>query len=167
MHFEKVLKKKEDADLVMKWRNDPITLSMFYHSEPKAMPDFYQEFIDTYFAETRCPPVFAVKDGARVAFLKFSQYHEYGSSSQYIVDISINVNPAHRQSGIGTKVLREVSELLRKRGVDGVIAEIKENNAASLRAFEKAGYIVIDEQEKKLPSSTRRINIVRMYKVLR
>ena len=156
----------EHALLVMQWRNDPTTLSMFFHSDPKTMPDFFHEFVETYFMTTRCQPVFAVLGDERVAFLKFDHYKEYGDPQEYIVDVSINVKPDCRGKGIGTKVLQNALVYLRDSGVDGVVAEIKKENTASIKSFTKAGFAFLDEQQKILPSLPQRFHIVRLYKKL-
>lgn len=163
LHFETVKPIQEHAELIMKWRNDPTTLCMSYHSTPKIMPDFYQEFIETYFIEKQCPPVFAVKDNDRVAFLKFSRYKEWDDSNDYIVDISINVKPSARCKGIGTQVLKGSIEYLRSKDVQGVVAEIKKENIASIRAFERAGFVFIDEYEKMIDDLPGAIEVIRMY----
>ena len=44
------------ARLVIAWRNDPHTLEMFYHHEPKVWDKFYLEFRDDYFVDPNLPP---------------------------------------------------------------------------------------------------------------
>ena len=43
IYFERCYPIEDHAKQVMEWRNDPITLSMFYHREPKIWSDFWIE----------------------------------------------------------------------------------------------------------------------------
>ncbi len=166
MWFQEIQPTMEDAETIMEWRNDPTTLRMFYHSTPKKMPEFYDEYIKAYFSEPQCPAVFAMEGDERIAFLRFCSYDAYAHADNSIVDISINVPPEKRHKGIGTRVLQAASEYLRKKEVAGVMAEIKEENVASIRAFERAGYAYIDTKRKAIEGVRDPITIVRLFKEL-
>ena len=133
----------------MEWRNDPTTLSMFYHHEPKIWPDFWDEFRNTYFnANQTIHPVFAVTQNKRVGFLKFTSInHPYGLPG-LTVDISINISPEARGKGIGTKVLKACIEYLCKKGIACIYAEVLSHNVASIKTFKAAGFSFIEQKEK-------------------
>jgi RimJ/RimL family protein N-acetyltransferase len=140
---------EEHARLVMNWRNDPVTLSFFFHRTPKVWPDFWHEFRDTYFVNrSGLHPVFALHQGHRIAFLKFSPVAHPSDASAPTVDISINLPPPSRGRGLGRKVLRACAEHLRAQGVHSIYAEVIEDNAASLKAFSAAGYRRLGKQQR-------------------
>lgn len=139
----------EHAMKIMEWRNDPVTLSMSFHQEPKVWESFWPEFQKTYFVNTpSLNPVFAIEGDERIGFLKFSPVKHPEDLSGITVDISINLCPRVRGSGTGKRVLRECLNYLRDRGVDSVYAEVLAHNVASAKAFIGAGF-------KSLGSSTR------------
>src|SRR5258707_1999075 len=91
----------EHARLIMDWRNDPVTLSMSYHREPKVWESFWLEYQSSYLGE-RPGPVFLVDKGERVGFLRFrSVPHPTGLLGK-VVDISINLAPDRRGKGLGS-----------------------------------------------------------------
>lgn len=47
LNFECVRLREEDATLIMEWRNDPDTLRMSIHTQPKMWDTFYKEFINS------------------------------------------------------------------------------------------------------------------------
>jgi RimJ/RimL family protein N-acetyltransferase len=162
MHFEQVRKIKEDALTIMNWRNNPETLSMSFHSSPKKMPAFYDEFLETYFLETKCPPLFAIHNNQRIAFLKFSRYDYSLNKSNYFVDIGINLNPDFRRQGLGSMILTSALKYLKNVGVDGIIAEIKPENTASLKIFSKAGFTNLGLSNKYISDLNKTFPIIIM-----
>ena len=59
--------------------------------------------------------------------------------------ISLSLDTLHRGMGIGWKVISESVEYLikMKKGMSDIIAFIKNDNIASIRSFEKAGFLYI------------------------
>ncbi len=139
--FSHCLPIAEHAMQIMEWRNDPVTLSMFFHQDPKVWESFWPEFRKTYFVNVpNLHPVFAFEGNQRVGFLKFSPVKHPNDLTGLTVDISINLCPRVRGSGLGKKVLRECLKYLKDRGVDSVYAEVLAHNAASAKAFIGAGF---------------------------
>ena len=62
--------------------------------------------------------------------------------------ITINVSPTFRRSGIGTKLLNEVEEILKQKGINESHLEVREDNSAALRLYLKNGYLKIGKLEK-------------------
>jgi N-acetylneuraminate synthase len=151
---------ESDARQVMIWRNDPITLSMFYHREPKIWDSFWPEFRDTYFLN-KPSPVFARVQGQRVAFLRFESARDPRGLSGHCVDISINLAPEWRGRGLGTVVLRAASGFLRTAGIDTICAEVRTDNLASVNAFTGSGYQTVDEMEKLVTDTGETVSIRR------
>ncbi len=137
IRFECVMPREDDARLIMMWRNDPDTLRQSFHQTSKVWEDFYSEFIRDYFIHPSLPPLFILLDGNRVGFILFKEiYHPFRKQS----DISINIDPQQRGRGIGAQALKKVRAWIECRGVDDIIAEMKVDNEASKKAFERAGF---------------------------
>lgn len=151
----------EHAQLIMKWRNDPTTLSMFYHQNPKVMPDFYEEYVQEYFVEKDYPAIFISIKNEYVAFFRFNKYLELDFEGN-AVDISINVRPDMRKKGVGTKSLLWALDYLRERGASVAVAEVKRVNTASINLFKKAGFKIYDELDKLIEDTTEVVPIVRL-----
>lgn len=157
---------EDDARQVMAWRNDPLTLRMFYHRDPKIWDAFWPEFRDSYFPDDAPEPVFAVCDGERVGFVRFGPADDPEGAGRRCVDISINLGPEHRGRGLGTAMLHAAHGRLRALGVAAVYAEVRQENEASRRTFEGAGYRRLGEGEKEIADTGERCRIVRYLKEL-
>lgn len=151
--FECVEKTNEHAKLILKWRNDPLTLAMSFHQKKSPFSEFFPHFCLNYYLLKELPPLFAKVQGERVAFIRFRPYKESDTC-----EISIVVAPEWRGKGIGTAILLQLRALVKDRGYSEIYAEIKPENIASKKAFEKAGFtfashgshtIVEDGIEKK------------------
>ncbi|MBY0471653.1 GNAT family N-acetyltransferase [bacterium] len=151
--IEPCLPTEEHALLILKWRNDPETLAMFFHHEPKTWERFWNEYKNEYFNFEKAPPIFVTENGKRLAFLRFkSIQHPYALHGNSC-DISINVNPAERGRGVGTDALKLANQYLAKAGMDYVVAEVRKENTGSFRAFKNSGYQVLDQRQKLIPDT--------------
>lgn len=147
IHFEVVFPIKEDAEIALKWRNDPVTLSMsFTHREPISLDQFFPRFLKNYFSIPSLPPLFATLDGERIALLRFDPA-DPAKFKKSNCEISIVVAPEKRNQGYGTKVLLALDPYLKRQGVTGIGAQILAPNTASRKTFLKAGYEIIEEGE--------------------
>jgi ribosomal-protein-alanine N-acetyltransferase len=54
--------------------------------------------------------------------------------------VTVDVTPAYRRNGIAQSLLREVEDVLRERGFKECRLEVRENNVAALRLYQKLGY---------------------------
>lgn len=137
------------AKQVMAWRNDPASLSVFFHSTPKVWNDFWPEFCESYFADVAAiHPLFALVDGVRQGFVRFTRVPHPNGLTGLCVDISINLAPEARGKGLGALILTTALSHLRDNGVDSVYAEILTKNDRSSRAFVKAGFTAIGDASK-------------------
>lgn len=145
----------EHARIVMDWRNDPTTLQAAFNQEPKEWGPFRQEFRHNYFSTASLPPLFALLHGQRVAFLRFRPFCLEELGNRRICDISINVAPEKRGRGLGTPILQAVAPVVAAQGYDDIIAEVKEDNAASHTIFQRAGYVAMGTEHKQGANITR------------
>ena len=159
--FELANPAPEHARIVMEWRNDPETLAMFFHHEPKQWDGFREEFLREYFRHPDLPPLFALSNGERVAFLRFQPVPHPLDAGRRCCDISINVKPGRRGQGVGAAVLKAVQPVLRAEGIDDVLAEIRLENQASRHAFENADFHLLGEAEHLVSDTGERCRIAR------
>ncbi|MCG8359656.1 MAG: GNAT family N-acetyltransferase, partial [Kiloniellales bacterium] len=149
------------ARQVMTWRNDPTTLTMSFHREPKSWERFWPEYRDEYLSEPGLPPLFLLDGGARVGFLRFRPIaHPQGLAGR-VVDISLMIAPDRRGTGLGKAALRAGLDFLRRSGVDSAVAEIRTENAASVACFAAAGFVPLDEVDKRIPDTGETCRIAR------
>jgi [ribosomal protein S18]-alanine N-acetyltransferase len=62
--------------------------------------------------------------------------------------LTIEVAPTYRRKGIAQKLLQEIENTLRDRGVNECRLEVRENNKAALNLYRKLGYTKIGRLEK-------------------
>lgn len=155
-----------DAQLIMEWRNDPVSLKMSYHEKPKQWDLFWEEFQQKYFSQKTLPPLFVVSKGARVALLYFDLVKDPLDSKRKCCAISIIVAPKHRQQGIGKRALKEVESWVKQQGYDTVYAEAKKENTASHAAFSAAGFSDLGEFKKQVFGIDHLFSIHKYLKVL-
>lgn len=148
--FECVLPTESHARLIMQWRNDPDTLKMSFQTEPKKWETFYPEFLDASFSLSDLPPVFALVQGQRAAYLRFDLAANHSHPGRKRCRLSINVNPEMRRQGVGTRVLSAVQSWVRHQGYDEIVAEVKEENEASHKAFLASGFKEIARVQKEI-----------------
>lgn len=161
IRFEIVLANEAHARLIMLWRNDPQTLAMSFHTQPKKWDSFYPEFLEDYFAFPDFPPVFASHEGKRVAFLRFKPCPSPLGVGRHCCEVSINVAPEFRNKGIGSLVLKAVNQWAAQQGIDDLYAEIKPENQSSQKAFLHAGYRQIAPSVKILTIAGEKVPIER------
>ena len=149
------------ARLIMQWRNDPDTLAMSFHTQPKQWESFYPEFINSYFAFPDLPPLFIWYEGQRVAFLRFTPVPDPVDRTRRCCDISINVAPQWRRKGIGQYILSEAKSWVAQQGYDDLYAMVKKENAISIKAFLHAGYTQLDDFLYTVPDTDEQIPICR------
>ncbi len=145
IQFEVAFPIKQDAELALKWRNDPVTLAMsFTHREKVSFETFFPRYLKSYFTLPSLPPLFATVDGERIALLRFDPADPI-KFSRCSCEISIVVAPEKRNQGWGTKVLLALEPFLKRQGVSGVGAQILAPNIASQKTFLKSGYTLLKE----------------------
>ena len=62
--------------------------------------------------------------------------------------ITINVSPNYRRKGIGRKMLQEIEEMLKQKGIMECHLEVRENNSAALHLYQNNGYKKVGKLEK-------------------
>jgi len=159
--FECVLPLEIHAQLIMGWRNDSDTLRMSYHTLPKVWESFWDEFRQDYFVYPDLPPLFALYEGQRIAFLRFYPVAHPQHLPRRCCEVSINLAPECRGKGLGVLCLKAVNEWLMARQYDDVYAEVKQENQISQKTFEKAGYEKLENALKFIQDTGEFVPICR------
>ncbi len=73
-----------------------------------------------------------------VGFVISMVYAERTALSGHI--LTIDVSPAYRKKGIAQKLLQEIEKTLKEKGVRTSYLEVREDNIAALRLYQKLGY---------------------------
>ena len=76
-------------------------------------------------------------------------------------EISLTIAKEMRGKGLGKTVLDTLKSWLIRQGIEDVYAEIKPENAASIKTFERAGFQLLGTAEKFLGESGEKIAIRR------
>ena len=130
----------DDVDLWFRWANDPVTRAASFRSDPIK----YEDHI-VWFQESLTRPgrhlLLAMASGQTVAVLRFDR-----EDDKSLAVISINVDPQARGSGIGTATLHAATVEASRLGFSKIIALIRPDNLASLRAFERVGYLKVGQE---------------------
>ena len=129
-----------DSGQLWEWRNDPLVLASAFDSQPIAYEQHVQWFRGKM-QQDDCQIYIAIND----------QNHPLGQVRFDLADnralIDVAVDPAMRGKGIGWQLIRLGSQrILHQSSALGVDAYIKEQNTASCKAFERAGYIEKERQ---------------------
>ena len=62
--------------------------------------------------------------------------------------ITINVSSSCRRKGIASKMLQEMEIILKQKGIRECHLEVREDNSAALKLYQKSGYQKISKLEK-------------------
>lgn len=121
-----------DANWLLELRNDPLTRSMSLRSEPVTRAEHEAWLAATLSASDRLLWI-AELEGTPVGQMRLD-----GAGDSR--DVSLSILPAARGRGLAAAALRAAEAHAVERGLTRLVATIKVENAASVRAFEAAGY---------------------------
>lgn len=144
LQFACILKDKNDASVVMNWRNDPTTLAMsLTYIHPKTIEQFYPQFLRTHFSLSDLPSLFVLFKGERVAVLRFDPATHPEDPKKQCAEISIVIAPEWRHQGLGPVILKKALFWCKQQGYDSIFAQIKKHNLPSINVFKKAGFTFV------------------------
>jgi RimJ/RimL family protein N-acetyltransferase len=118
---------KADALDVLSWRNDPLTRSMS-RASGEVGETAHLEWFEKALGDPRRTLLIGELEGRKIGMVRFDHGDE--------VEVSININPACRGQGLSYALLTESMTWVR----GPVVAEIRPENLASQRLFERAGF---------------------------
>jgi UDP-2,4-diacetamido-2,4,6-trideoxy-beta-L-altropyranose hydrolase len=123
-----------DSQAVWLWRNDWMTRMQSQTTAPVPWPN-HKDWWDGALESGERHIVIAEFGGVPVATVRFDQVDEGG------FEVSINLAPSARGSGLGGRILAEACGAFRNQhGAPRLLATIHPGNPASRRIFEKLGF---------------------------
>jgi RimJ/RimL family protein N-acetyltransferase len=122
-----------DALDVLAWRNDPLTRAMS-RDQGEVEEAAHVAWFARAIADSARTLLIGEVDGGKVGMVRIDRGAE--------TEVSINLNPAYRGQGLSVPLL-----MAALAGVPDVWAEVREENAASIRLFERAGFELRDRRD--------------------
>lgn len=126
---------EEDSDLIWRWANDPKVRAVSFSSKPIPWEHHIQWFA-ARLADPQCIILLATNEtGTPVGQIRYDIEDNKAL-------VSVTVDKQFRGQGLGTQlIVLSAERVFSEREIDVVLARIKIDNAASVRAFQKAGFI--------------------------
>jgi UDP-2,4-diacetamido-2,4,6-trideoxy-beta-L-altropyranose hydrolase len=132
-----------DCRLVWEWANEPETRSQSFSSDFIPM-ETHRRWFENRIKDAGCP--FYISSNQWDIPIGQARF-DMNESKAYI---SVSLGPEFRGIGLGSRLIRCASKrFMEERDVKEIWALVKQNNVASIAAFEKAGYGKIGEKIHK------------------
>lgn len=130
-----------DSKLLYEWANDDMVRKMSFSSDPISWKE-HEAWFKKKILESNTQIYIAIYDNEPVGQIRFDLVDGYSA------EVDIHTKQSFRGKGIGTQIISlGCSDFLSNSSVNTLRAFIKFENTKSMRAFEKAGFKVV---EKKL-----------------
>lgn len=124
----------DDIDDLYAWRNHPLVRRNSFNSKPLSRSEHERWFREKS-RDEHTVFYLACCDEDKVGVIRFDE----GGDA---IEVSVMLNPDFIGHGFGTRLIKEGTEKFIGQRVFAkpIVARIKEDNVASIRAFEKAGF---------------------------
>lgn len=132
----------DDARLLFSWINDQEIRQMSFSSAAISWEE-HSNWFSKKLDDSNCVIYLAFnEDQVAVGQVRFDK------TAVSEAEIAIYTNPTMRSKGYGTKIIETgVKQIVEELSIERVHALIKPENAKSLRAFEKAGFVLAGKQD--------------------
>lgn len=123
-----------DIDKLFEWRNHPDVRSKSFNTAPILWAE-HEQWVKT-----------KINDPYTTIYMAYCGQNDIGSirfeNKGDAVKVSVMLNPSFVGKGLGAGIIRSAVEkyLSEKNSNKNIIAEIKKDNIASIKAFQKAGF---------------------------
>ena len=131
----------DDAEVTWEWANDPVTRQASFDSSDIPWPDHRRWFEGSLSSSTRQLWLAQRDDLGPCGLLRLDALEDAPGAAV----VSINVAPHARGQGVGKQSLRALSRAAHQAGFSQLIAWIRPDNGASVRAFQAVGYVAAGE----------------------
>lgn len=127
--------KSEDLKKVFEWRNDPEVRKNSLTQHIISMNE-HNQYWNRFLSNEKNLAYIIVKDNSTdIGVLKL-KYQDTGTS-----EVDIILSKDYRGKGTGKQVLDAAKEKAFKKGIKKLTAKIKHDNIASIKTFEKCGFV--------------------------
>ena len=136
----------KDIDILYEWANDPVTRQNAFHTEPIPYETHRAWFVKVL-ADRDVMMLMLCKDAS-----SDKEIREVGQIRLAIENeealISYSIAPSMRGQGLGSRMILMAEERLRESRMDVTYckAQVKYENPASIKVFEKCGYDREDQE---------------------
>jgi len=125
---------KKDYEIILEWRNDPDVRINSLTQHIISIPEHIEYW--NYFLKNTNNFAFVVsQDSKDIGVLKLK------SIDKVIYEIDIFLSKSYRNRGLGSQILKIVIDVALQKGIKKLVAKIKYGNEASIKAFEKVGFL--------------------------
>ena len=131
---------QDDCDLIWQWSNENETRKASYSNESISWDEHVRWFKEK------------LGDANHVFFIALNERGKPVGQIRYAINdnkatVSVSIAPKSRSLGYGSELLTVAAKkLFDETEVDEILAYIKEGNTVSLKAFQKAGFILTEER---------------------
>lgn len=151
----------EDLKQLMGWRQDPLARRMSANGHIKTFTHFAKDFVKRFFTYPCWGPFFLLKGGKRVGYVAFESICDPQNQGRLSLEISFVLDPQQRGKGLSYFCLQCVCDKMRQMGVDVLVANIKQENIASKKAFQKLGFTPLEKISKKNENGKEKVSLER------
>lgn len=131
----------DDCSLIWEWGNDPIIRSASFSSEPIPWDQHVTWFTNKLSDPQTLYYIALTADNKPIGQIRYQLEKEEAV-------VSVSLAPGQRSKGYGYRIIRLASQrVFNDTAVNLIHAYVKQDNAASIRAFTKAGFIKNDRVE--------------------
>lgn len=136
----------KDIDLLFRWANDPVTRQNAFHTEQIPYETHRAWFVRMLADRDVMKYILCNASSNTEEMQDIGQIRLSIEDGEALIDYSID--PDKRGHGFGTKMILMAEEKLRESRADVIYCkgQVKHENIASAKAFEKCGY---DREEKE------------------
>lgn len=136
----------KDIDLLFRWANDPVTRQNAFHTEQIPYETHRTWFVKMLADREILKYILCEESSKRETVRDIGQIRLSIEGEEALIDYS--VDEKERGQGFGTRMILMAEEKLREIKTDVIYCkgQVKYENTASARAFEKCGY---DREEKE------------------
>lgn len=128
-----------DADRLLDWRNESTTRESSFQSLP-IQPQEHLDWLQRTLNDNLCDLWIVEDEDQEIGQVRFN-FDSTGDEAT----ISVSLAPHCRGKNWGTTIIESACRrVFQNDDVDTIIAQIKPNNIASIKAFENAGFIDLD-----------------------
>ena len=123
-----------DMDDLFAWRNHPAIRVNSFNQIPIAFSE-HKKWFSAKLKDKDTAMYIAHLGAKKIGAIRFD-------SMNGVVKVNVMLNPDYMNRGFGSKIIKMGTErfMKEKRNVSRIIAEIKKENAASIKSFRKAGF---------------------------
>ncbi|MDD5194082.1 MAG: GNAT family N-acetyltransferase [Candidatus Omnitrophica bacterium] len=134
----------DDCKDLWVWRNNPLIRINFFDTECVGWEE-HKKWFNSNIANPNTRIYIAKQGTKKTGVIRFE-------IKDNCTQVSVNLNPDYLGKGLGAKIIEQGSErfISETKNVKPIIAEIKKNNIASQKAFAKAGFAFIKEDDTRV-----------------